>query len=140
MDVSTVTLRMLLEHPLDIPVFQWALVLVALAFIAILAYVQMKDDALDLRWLIMDRPHRPSLTKIAQVVALVVSTWGFVVLTMKGLLTEGYFLSYMATWSGSAALDKYLNKGNGGAERSSDRMGDRRASDRSDGSTNGGQS
>lgn len=112
-DLSTITLRMFLEHPLDIPLLQWALFVVVLTFCLICMYLQMKDDRLDLRWLIMERPHKPSLSKIGQIVALLVSTWGFVTLVMKGQLTETYFIFYMATWSGSAAIDQYIRTKNG---------------------------
>jgi hypothetical protein len=119
-DVSTITLRMFLEHPLDIPLLQWALFVIVLTFVGTCAYLQFKNDSLDLRWLIMERPHKPSLPKIGQVVALIVSTWGFVTLVMKGQLTETYFMCYMTVWSGSAALETYFNKGTRSNERSTD--------------------
>lgn len=110
MDVSTITLRMLLERPLDIPVLQWALFLVISSFVVVMMYLQMRDDPLDLRWLILDRQHRPAFVKIAQIIALAVSTWAFVVFTLKGTLTETYFIAYMVTWSGSAALESYISR------------------------------
>lgn len=121
MDVSTITLRMLLEHPLDIPVLQWALFLVILVFVTVMMYLQMRDDPLDLRWLILDNMHKPVLVKIAQIIALSVSTWAFIVFTLKGTLTETYFIGYMAVWSGSAALDTYFSRGTRAARRSDDR-------------------
>lgn len=110
-DLSTITLRMLFEHPLDIPLLQWALFVLIVGFILTLAYVQYKNDSLDLRWLILERPHKPSAAKLAQLTALIVSTWGFIVLTMRGQLTEMYFMGYMVAWSGSAAIEAYFNKG-----------------------------
>lgn len=118
--MNDITLRQLVAHPLDIPIFPFILFVLTLSFVLVLAYLQMKRDPLDLRWLILDRPHRPSLTKIAQVVALGVSTWGFVVLTLSGHLSETYFMAYMAVWSGSAALDAYFNRGFRGAQRRTD--------------------
>ena len=118
--MDDLTLRKILLHPLDIPIYPLVLFALSIVFVLVLTYLQMKHDPLDLRWLILDRPHRPSLTKIAQIVALAVSTWGFVVLTLKCTLTETYFMAYMVTWSGSAALDAYFNRGQRGAQRSTD--------------------
>jgi hypothetical protein len=117
---NEITLRTVLIHPLDLPIYPVVLLILTLLFIAIMAYMQLKQDPLDLRWLIMDRPHRPSLTKIAQVVALAVSTWGFVVLTLSNNLSETYFMAYMTVWSGSAALDAYFNRGFRGSQRRTD--------------------
>lgn len=118
--MNDLTLRQVVMHPLDIPMVPFVLFFMAVMFVSTLIYMQMKHDPLDLRWLILDRPHRPSLTKIAQVVALLVSTWGFVVLTLKGTLSETYFMAYMAVWSGSAALDAYFNRGLRGSQRRTD--------------------
>lgn len=117
---NEITLRTILTQPLDIPMFPFVLFVCSMMFIAAMAYMQLKRDPLDLRWLIMDRPHRPSLPKIAQVVALAVSTWGFVVLTLSNNLSETYFMAYMTVWSGSAALDSYFNRGLRGAQRRTD--------------------
>jgi hypothetical protein len=123
MDVSTITLRMFLVHPLDIPLLQWGLFVLVIGVIGVLLYVQLCRDHLDLRWLILERPHKPSLSKIAQVVALVVSTWGFVVLVFRNNLTETYFIGYMVTWSGSAAYEAYINKGRSSERRRDDPEG-----------------
>lgn len=111
MDLTTITLRKLIEQPLDIPLMQWALFAVSLIIAVTLVYMHCKRDSLDLRWLVLDQQRKPSLAKIAQLVALTVSTWGFVVLTLKGQLTETYFIFFMATWSGSAAVEAYLHRG-----------------------------
>jgi len=103
------TLGQLWAHPGDISIMQAVLVLVILAAIILLTFVQMKKDAIDLRWLILDEKKRPSLHKISQVTALCISTWGFVTLTLHNQLTEYYFTGYMVVWSGSVALDKYLS-------------------------------
>lgn len=109
--MGDITLRQIFLNPLDLQLFPAVLFAMTLLFILVMTYMQMRNDLTDLSWLIMDRPHRPSLTKIGQIVALAVSTWGFVVLTLSGKLTETYFIGYMVAWSGSAALDKYLNRG-----------------------------
>lgn len=118
--MNELTLRQVLVHPLDMPMIPFVLAVISVMFIVVMAYLQMKHDPLDLRWLILDRPHRPSATKIAQLIALIVSTWGFVVLTLSNALTETYFIGYMCAWSGSAALDAYFNKGGRGSERRTD--------------------
>lgn len=118
--MNELTLRQVLLHPLDVPMIPFVLAVISVMFIIVMAYLQMKHDPLDLRWLILDRPHRPSATKIAQLIALIVSTWGFVVLTLSNTLTETYFIGYMCAWSGSAAVDAYFNRGMRGAQRSTD--------------------
>lgn len=82
----------------------------ALTFIIlVLIYIQTRKDSLDLRWLILDETsQRPSLNKIGQGLALIVSTWGFLVLVERNLLTEFYFTGYMTVWAGSTALSQYL--------------------------------
>ena len=118
--MNELTLRQVLMHPLDVPMIPFVLAVISIMFIIVMAYLQMKHDPLDLRWLILDRPHRPSATKIAQLIALIVSTWGFVVLTLSNTLTETYFIGYMCAWSGSAAVDAYFNRGARGSQRSTD--------------------
>lgn len=129
-DVSTMTLRMLIESPLDVPLLQWALFIIVIACFMTGVYLQMRDDPIDLRWLILERTNKPSLPKIGQIVALLVSTWGFVILVMKGQLTETYFMCYMTVWSGSAALETYFNRGTRATRRSDDYGDDRRGEDR----------
>src|SRR5262249_20086024 len=119
-NISTITLRTLIEHPLDIPLMQWALFVIIGFFIVMLVFIHWKKDPLDLRWLILDQQHRPVFTKIAQIIALAVSTWAFVILTIKGTLSETYFLAYMAVWSGSVALETYFNRGNRAPRRAGD--------------------
>lgn len=124
--MGDITLRQIFTQPLDLPVYPVVLLIMTLLFLAVLIRIQLSEDSVDLRWLIMDRPHRPSLPKIGQVVALAVSTWGFVVLSLNNQLTETYFIGYMCAWSGSAALDTYLSRG-----RPRDRL--ERASDPAEG-------
>jgi ABC-type Mn2+/Zn2+ transport system permease subunit len=47
---------------------------------------------------------RVSLSKLGEASALVVSTWGFVVLTQQGKLSESYFIGYMTVWTGARIL------------------------------------
>ena len=64
----------------------------------------------DVRDLMVD--HRTkilSLNKIGQLFALLVSTWIIIHETRLGRLTEFLFTGYMAVWSGSSLLSKYLD-------------------------------
>lgn len=119
-DVSTITLRLLFERPLDIPLLQWALFVLVVTLVGIMIYLQTRDDPLDLRWLILDAQRKPALGKIGQVVALIISTWAFAIFTLKGTLSVDYFIAYMVSWSGSAALEQYLARGNRESRRKTD--------------------
>lgn len=110
MDTSTITMRTLLERPLDIPILQWCIVILIGAFILLMVYLQTRKDHLDFRWVILDQQRKPSLPKIAQVVALLISSWGFIVQVLKGTLTEEYFLFYMGAWSGAAMFESYISR------------------------------
>lgn len=109
-NVTSITLRQLLEQPLDIPLLQWAIFLIILVTVGTFIYLHTKQDSLDLRWLILDAHGRPYLPRIGQVAALIISSWGFVVLVLNGTLTETYFIGYMTVWSGNAALESYFSK------------------------------
>ena len=73
-----------------------------------------KEDAFDLRYLIVDTVSgKASLMKVGQGVALVVSTWGFIVLVSRDKLTEFYFLGYMTAWTAANIVSKAIdNKAN----------------------------
>jgi hypothetical protein len=67
------------------------------------------DVNFDLRWLLVDHAtEKVSLMKVGQGVALVTSTWGFIVLVSKDKLTEFYFLGYMAAWAGANLANKFI--------------------------------
>lgn len=114
------TLGQLWANPGSISVMEMMLFITLTVILVTLLYVQVKRDAIDLRWLITDDLHRPSIHKIAQLTALVVSTWGFVVLILKGSISETYYIGYMVTWSGSVALDKYLSRDRRAGKREDD--------------------
>ncbi len=89
--------------------------------VLVLAFMLYKahfaDSTFDLKDLIVDsKTNRVSLNKFGQFIALAMSSWGFIYLALNGKLTEFYFMTYMAAWSGTAALNKaiaaYENKGN----------------------------
>ena len=61
---------------------------------------QKNHPEFDLADLVTGDNGKVSLAKFGQVSALLVSTWGFVVLIQQGKLTEYYFIGYMAVWAG----------------------------------------
>lgn len=81
--------------------------------ILILVYAQLRKDAFDLRSLIIDpQTKQPSIHQLGQISALLISSWGFIVLVLHNQLTEVYFTTYMAVWAGANALDKLLTRDN----------------------------
>lgn len=58
--------------------------------------------------LIDSRTGKTSLYKVGQFIALALSSWGFVFLTLGGKLTEFYFGLYMATWASAPVANKWL--------------------------------
>ncbi len=71
------------------------------------------DPGFDPRRIVMDEENgRVSLSKMAAFCALVVSTWGFALLIVKGEMTEFYFLGYMGIWPVYAtAMRRVKDKG-----------------------------
>lgn len=93
----------------NISILDLLLFLTVSAMILVMVMMQMKNDSFDLRYLISDDKKRPSLHKIAAVVSLVISSWAFVYQVLHSTLTEMYFVLYMTTWTGSMALNRYLD-------------------------------
>lgn len=77
--------------------------LVATVIVMVSAWMwqRRKDNKFDLLDLVSDGQGKLSLFKTGQLVALLVSTWGFVALTRAGLLSEWYFAGYMLAWAGA---------------------------------------
>lgn len=81
----------------------WMLI-VATAAVAIVVGRWQRDPAnqFDIVSLVTDgETGKVSLFKTGQLLALLVSTWGFVVLTRADKLTEWYFAGYMLAWAGA---------------------------------------
>lgn len=55
---------------------------------------------------------RVSEHKFMRFTAFAVSTWGFVYLIFYNRMTEWYFTGYMVAWTGSALINKWLDKRN----------------------------
>lgn len=86
-------------------------VLTALCGFVLLRW-QRSHPEFDLSDLLTGDNGRVSLSKFGQATALVVSTWGFVVLIQQGKLSETYFLGYMTVWTGSKLLQSSIDKRN----------------------------
>ena len=54
------------------------------------------------------RTKKASLSKMMQMGCFVISTWGFVYLTLAYKLSEWYFTSYMLAWSGTQLADLWI--------------------------------
>jgi len=59
--------------------------------------------------LFVDKDGTASTSKIAHLVVLTVSTWGFVHLTLKGELSEWYFLAYITIWVAQRGFTKWVD-------------------------------
>jgi nitrogen fixation-related uncharacterized protein len=58
------------------------------------------------------RDGRVSEHKFMRFTAFAVSTWGFVYLIFYNRMTEWYFTGYMVAWTGSALINKWLDRRN----------------------------
>lgn len=84
------------------------LIVVIIVLIYLLYSAQKKPDKFDLRDLIVEKETgRVSLSRFGQFVALLVSTWGFVALTLHDKLTEWYYASYMMIWAAAEGFRKW---------------------------------
>lgn len=88
-------------------------VILALGFL-LLAYMlykaQLKRDKFDLRDLIIDpTTTKISLSKFSQLIALGVSAWAFVYLTLHDKLSEFYMTIFMTSWAGFNAIHKAID-------------------------------
>lgn len=109
----------------DIPATVLGLVLALLVLLAgILGWkaTHSSKSRFNFEDLLLDEQGRTSLYKCGQFTALVVSTWGFVYLTLAYKLSEAYFGLYMATWAGANVVNKWVEQkrersGNGISDR-----------------------
>lgn len=86
------------------------LLILAVLTLLILYGLQRTKDNFDLRWVIVDeQTKQPSLHKIGQLTALIMSTWLLVYLALQGRMDATYFGTYMAVWAGAESVNKYLS-------------------------------
>lgn len=84
------------------------LAVASIAIILVLFIAQRKQDSFDLRWLILDeRTAKPSIHKIGQGAALVITSWGFVYQILHNALSDLYLIVYMS-WAGIEVINKMI--------------------------------
>lgn len=92
----------------SIEVMTVVLFLTIFVLIILLYRAQKYKTDFDLRDLIIDKDNgRVSLSRFGQFIALMVSTWGFITLTLNNGLTEWYYTSYMAVWAIAEGFRKW---------------------------------
>jgi len=87
-----------------------AFVLLAIVVIALILLwvVQRTKDNLDLRSLIVDeQTKQPSIHKLGQLTALVMSTWLLVYLALQNRMDSVYFTTYMGIWTAAQAINQW---------------------------------
>jgi hypothetical protein len=86
-----------------------AIVLGLVAVALVMVTRDRRNPASLLQLVVEARTGRISLSRVGQLVALIVSSWGFVALVKTDKLTEWYFTSYMLAWAGSRLASQYLD-------------------------------
>lgn len=88
---------------------EWLLVFMLAMALYMLHRAQSEDDDFDLRHLVSDPgTGKIVLEKFTMFGAFVFSSWGFVALTMKGVLSEWYFIGYMAAWAATRSFTGWV--------------------------------
>ena len=87
-------------------------IVVVIAALIIWNFQRDKNNQVDIKDLICVDGTINS-TKFMRFTAFVVSTWGFIYLIVDQRFSEWYFAGYMATWTGSALLSKWIDSKNG---------------------------
>lgn len=68
-----------------------------------------KDNAyFTIEDLLIDSNKKASTSKIAILIALIISSWAFIHLTLNNTLTEWYFGIYMSAWVLNKSLSRWL--------------------------------
>lgn len=80
-------------------------------FSILLSWHLNKNNSIDLKTILV-KDGELSLSKLGQLIALLVSTWIIVYQTRAGLLTEFVFTGYMVAWSGANLASKWIDRGN----------------------------
>lgn len=84
-------------------------ILMIVILLAILWRLNREDGvSFDLQDLFIDEKGKASTSRIGVIVALLLSSWAFVHLTLNGMLTEWYAMVYMGSWVLNKGFSKYL--------------------------------
>lgn len=91
--------------------FTGIILLVTLVIFAMMMYRLNKSESTKFFYdqLFVDKDGTASTSKLAHLIALFLSSWGFIHLTLKGTLTEWYFLTYMTVWVLQRSYSKWLD-------------------------------
>ena len=71
--------------------------------------IQVGKNRIDFRDILLGPDGKASGSKIMQLGAFAVSTWGFIFIIIHNALTEYYFTAYMIAWSGSQIASRWLS-------------------------------
>ena len=83
-------------------------VVVIISILVIWNFQRDQSNKVDIKDLICT-DGRINSNKFMRFTAFVVSTWGFIYLIVDQRFSEWYFAGYMATWTGSALLSKWID-------------------------------
>lgn len=81
-----------------------------LAFILAWKATHQNDSSFNFESVFLDADGKTSLGRVSAFIALIVSTWAFVYLTLNDRLTEWFFAGYMAAWVIQGSVSKWLDK------------------------------
>lgn len=86
----------------------WILLGIVTALFVIFYKVQHAPNDFDLKEILIDPDagNKVSISRFGQLIALIISSWGFVYLVLHNQLTEMYFIGYLTVWTGSTLLSK----------------------------------
>ncbi len=108
-EVPVATINSVIHDIGSLPIMELMLFVTLTFLIFLFFYLQTRKDSLDLRWLILDDTSaRPSINKIGQGLALVVSTWGFIYQMTHDRFSEAYLTIYMGIWAGAGLAYKLV--------------------------------
>lgn len=53
--------------------------------------------------------NKPSISRIAIIISLILSAWAFIFLTLKGLMTTSYFMGFLSVWVIQSGYSKWMD-------------------------------
>lgn len=83
--------------------------LLIVLLISLIWNLNKKEGSFDLNDLFVDTNGKASTSRISAVVALILSSWAFVHLTLNDKLTEWFFAGYMAIWVLNRSFSKWTD-------------------------------
>ena len=83
--------------------------MMGLMLLGILVKIQLGHNRVDFKDWLLDDNGKASPTKGFMIGCFLTTTWGFVVLVDKGLISEWYFNGYIFLWSANRLATKYLD-------------------------------